>query len=606
MKSERIKNFYTDLCDKKTLRIPLLTLLSAGFFLLQAAQLHNSLDVNGFFDLSFPVILLNCAILAWAALVMKLLIQRWFAVLYLSAILGTVWSIVGHFVLLYHGSPLFFSEFRNFGTAMNVVGGYSLSWSETVTGAVLRGAGLLLIATAAFFLRKRGERFFSLKRTGISAAALILCTVVLFLFMFVWEYPKPRKSMGWAWKKGVSEYGYVSEMIEDVDRSVNAYNKPEGYDPSHLDSLTAPNDPVPEEAPDLIFILNESFADLHSVIQFTSDVDPLESFYGLDNAIYGNAVITSCGGHTNNTEYELLTSNSMVLLNRPSPFTYVNLSGVPYTLPRYLKSLGYTCAALHCGGRSNYSRNRAYPEMGFDTVILGPENFTRGRYGNRVWLDSDNYSDMAKVYDSMGEGPRMIFLLTFQNHGGYESNYPGTDTVHLNEDFGDLTDDLNEYLTSLRMSAEAFSDLTKRFADSDRPVVICMLGDHLPSFIGELADRLPEDEAEKEIAERTVPYVIWANYGIEAPEYPDYATSTDLVPMTLKAAGLPLSAYYRKILDVRELFPARTIHGFCRTKDGKYGRTAEDPNYGELISLYELEYNGLAGGSDCREELFLP
>lgn len=587
-------------------RIPLTALLSAAFLLLQAWQLQHSTDTTDLLSLKVSVIALNCGILLWLALGLRLLLQRWHLALYLSALLSTLWGVVNLYVLEFHGSPLFFSEFRSFGTAVDVLDGYTLRWTEAVTVQVLCCLGLSLLATGVLLLRRRGGKRFSWKALGVNAGVFAACTALLYACLFVWQTPKPRKSMGWSWLRGVKPYGYVSTIVEDVDRALNAYTKPEGYDPAHFAALTHTPDPEPAVKPDIILILNESFCDLHEVLDFTTDVDPLEAFYGLDHAVYGKAVVTSKAGHTNNTEYELLSSNSMTLLNVAAPFNYVNLSKTPHTLPRYLQRLGYSTAAMHCGNRENYSRNRVYPEMGFDVVRLGEECFRKQRYGKRPWLDADNYADLIEVYNAMDPGPRMLYLLTFQNHGGYESNDDSLDTVHVQEDFGDRTDDLNEYLTSVRMSAEAFRDLTEYYAAVDRPVMICMLGDHAAPLISSLDLDLPEDEAKQEVLLRTVPYVIWSNFDAGAVEAPEYQTLTDLMPAILRSAGLPLSEYYRALLRLHTEIPVRTLHGYYMDADGSCGRLEDHPAYADLQSIIELEYNGLVCGSDYREDLFLP
>ena len=607
--TENNQTWLRSLRERGWLRSVLLVLLSAGFLLLQAVQMHRSVNLGSLLSLSLPVLALNCAVLLWAALVLRLLLFRWHWALLASALLSTLWSVANLFVLELHGSPLFISELRSFGTAMDVLGGYSLHWTAAVTRQIGYGFGLLALAGGAFLLREpmKGKLPRSLlKGLGLTAALLAGLSAVLWLLLFVWQTPKPRKTMGWTWSKGVRSYGYVCAIVEDVDRAANAYVKPAGYDAAHLNALSRVPQPEPPVKPDVILILNESFCDLHEQLDYTTDVDELEDFYSLQNAVFGKAVVTSREGHTNNTEYELLTSNAMHLLSVAAPFNYVNLSRTPHTLPRYLQSLGYKTAAMHCGSPSNYARNRVYPEMGFDRVVLGPEQFTRHSYGNRPWLDEDNYADLISLGEEMGDGPKLLYLLTFQGHGGYEANPPELDTVHVREDFGEKSDELNEYLTSIRMSSAAFRALTEHYSKADRPVIICMLGDHIPALFTDLPMRPTASEAEQEVMERTVPYVIWSNYGAEVPTGDEYMTVTDLVPSLLRAAGLPLSTYYRLLLQLHAEIPARTLHGYYRDADGSTGLLTEHPAYGDLCLYYELEYNGLVCGGDYREDLFLP
>ena len=243
--------------------------------------------------------------------------------------------------------------------------------------------------------------------------------------------------------------------------------------------------------------------------------------------------------------------------------------------------------------------------MGFDTVVMGNENFICRKYGNRRNLDEDNYQDMLRVGESLGDGPRFLYLLTFQNHGGWESNDSSFDTVHVQEDFGDMTEILNEYLTSIRMSGTAFRALTEQVAASGRPTVICMLGDHAPSFIGKLPARESYSEEEKKMRQRLVPYVIWSNFDLDLPEETDYASAVDLMAMVYRAAGLPTSAYQDRILALHNLVPVRSPDGLYMTAAGEVGKIQDSP-YQQAVQLYyELEYNALHRGSDFLRELFV-
>ncbi|MBR6120288.1 MAG: LTA synthase family protein [Oscillospiraceae bacterium] len=590
-----------------------LLLLCAMFLQLWQLQCSGLPALNQVLRLSLPVILLNLALLLALSLAARLLLQHWHWALLLSALLCTLWSVVNYFVVKYHGSPLFFSEFRNFSTAMNVAGAYSYAWEPRVLVLAGLGAAQALAALLIRLLRGR-EPFFTRRRLLWNLGALLGCCAGLYLLLFVICWPKPRLTMFWTWNTGVEEYGYPCAIVEDVDRSANAIDRPEGYDPAHLDALEPAPARKPERCPDLIVIVNESFAELRELVDFSADADYLEGFTGQAGGICGKLVITSAGGGTNNTEYELLSSNSMHLMHMAAPFNYVNLNLETKNLVSYLKPLGYRSLALHCENGTNYSRNRGYPALGFDRVVMGNENFTFNRSGNRRWLDADLYRDMIRYYNEMEEGPRLVYVLTYQNHGGYEQNEDSLDSVHAEGDFGDYADDVNEYLSSLRLSAQAYGELLDYFRGVERPVMILMLGDHLPSFT-QHAPFVPEpapdgaEEAEEdpelEIRKRTVPYALWANFPVEYPADLERATLTDLTPLLLRTAGLPLSRYHELLLQLHALMPERTLNGYYRDAEGRLGRLDEScPWYELLQTYYEMEYNALQGGSEYRKALF--
>ncbi|MBO4418454.1 MAG: LTA synthase family protein, partial [Oscillospiraceae bacterium] len=595
---KKFLSLFQTIGEKPWLRRGLQALTVLGVSLAQAFQLHYSMSrgLGDFFRLGLLLILLNLGILLWLNLGAKLLFQKWHISIAVTAVLVTVWSIANFYVVKFHGSPLLFSEFANFQTAMNVIDGYTLAWERRLTWMVLLGLAELGAALLLGLCRKRDTRFWDLRQILLTLGAFGGVTLLLWLSLFVWQKPKPRDTIAWDWHEGVEGYGYASIIVEDVDRSIHYLRLPENYSPDHLDSVQPSSAQTPSACPDIILIVNETFYDPAEIMDFHTDEDYMEDFCGIDGAVYGKALIPHVGGGTNNTEFEVLTGNSMALLTRYAPFNYVSLNKDETGAPRYLKALGYTSAALHCEPATNYSRHRAYPAMGFDTVVMGNENFICRKYGNRRNLDEDNYQDMLRVGESLGDGPRFLYLLTFQNHGGWESNDSSFDTVHVQEDFGDMTEILNEYLTSIRMSGTAFRALTEQVAASGRPTVICMLGDHAPSFIGKLPARESYSEEEKKMRQRLVPYVIWSNFDLDLPEETDYASAVDLMAMVYRAAGLPTSAYQDQILALHDLVPVRSPDGLYMTAAGEVGKIQDSP-YQQAVELYyELEYNALHRG----------
>ena len=196
----------------------------------------------------------------------------------------------------------------------------------------------------------------------------------------------------------------------------------------------------------------------------------------------------------------------------------------------------------------------------------------------------------------MEEGPRFVWLLTYQNHAWYEQNEPEYDTVHVTEDPGEqqLTEQLNEYMTSLEMSAEAIRELTEHFEKSERPVIICMLGDHAPVMINHLECGATDDDDRREILARMVPWMIWSNSAVGEEKLPA-VMSTFFMPATLTdLAGIPLPLYYEVMLKVREQCPVFTGNGVWMDPDGNVGNAAAGANTEKYRNLYYyMEYRQL-------------
>lgn len=562
--------------------------------IIQYYQLQYSTSRN-FSGLSFVVILGNISLCLAILIVFSFIFRKRHIVILVAGFFTTIWSIVNYYVTRFHGGPILLSELVNLKTALGVANNYHYEFNYIILKIIL--LGLLQIGIALFV------KFFlqANKRLSTKVRVLYLSISIVLACISALIYINTDVSFGIHADEGVKKYGYYYTLIKDVENRINPINEPIGYDVDTIKNITAKNNEANNIDPDIIFILNESFFDLSICCNIQYDTDYLADYYNLENARYGYAEVSLTGGGTNNSEFELLTSHSMYLLRNMAPFNYINFKKSDFSAVEYLNRLGYTTVAMHCGEKTSYSRNIAYPYMGFDRIITGGDNFTQSCYGNRSWLDSDNYTNLLEEYERCGNGPRFVYMLTYQNHGGYEQNPGDLDTVHTLTDFGDLTDDVNEYLSSVSLSAQAFVELTDHLSDSDRKVIICMVGDHAPSFITSISDN---NRPNISFYERAVPYVIWSNFVIDENS-PDFATITDLVPMVFSYSEIPLSPYYSYIIELSKEIPIRSSSGEYIDNSGNVGLFGKnDPRFDLLSKYYYMEFNALKHSSDYLEYLF--
>lgn len=505
----------------------------------------------------------------------------------LATILVTIWGIANHYVLLFHGSPLFLSELANTKTALNVISGYTFLPDETLWKILLLCPVGLALGKSALYMEKAKRP--KVKKGAILArlGGLAVCAAAVALI-----FAGTKTLVSWSVSEGLYNYGFLPCAVDDARRRSTPFLEPDGYDAAAQPATgQAREDDV---RPDVILILNETFCDLSDCMGLTEDTDGgyLRSFYDIPGAVYGHAVSPFVGGGTNNSEYELLTGRTSYLLTAPAPFNYLKFNAESGSVVAYMKSLGYVTEAMHSGNAVNYRRVDAYPALGFDYIRLGDHQYDNlGEYGARWQLDRNFYRQMYGDYDNIGDEPRFLFLLTYQNHGGWEQNDASYDRVHALGDYGDLNDDLDEYLTSMQLSARAFRALTEHFAMVDRPVIVCMVGDHAPSFISSLPMDESESEFRQEISKRTVPYVIWSNYGADLSRCPEYTTMFALMPQLLRAAGLPLPDDYQTILAMNRVWPVFTSTGLCMDRTGDVTLYNADDSKYDLIKRYlSIEY----------------
>ena len=407
-------------------------------------------------------------------------------------------------------------------------------------------------------------------------------------------------------------YGYTPCIVKDAMIYAKQVEKPADYSEAELDRIekeyraakgSASNE-KDGDYPDIIIILNESFYDpaAYDELALKTDKPYLKNYHHLKEQEHAYAAVPYTG--TNSTEYELLTSNSKQLVNPTAPFVYYDMTDAN-SVVSYLKQLGYETWAMHNAEPENYNRNVVYKDMGFDHILFCEDMLPDEIYGNRRGTDRNDYGDLIQAYESSGDGPRFIYMLTIQNHGGYEQNDASFDTVHCKNDFGDETDDMDEFLTSISMSDEAIKILTDYYSETDRDVIIAMLGDHPPTFIFTWSnDTFSEDgNIESYVKRNTTPFLIWNNFSDKGVDQ-DYISASDVVPLMLNIGDCPLSPFYQQLLKVHAETP---VHMAEYMFDSNHVVVPQDEAAGYAIHDYLImEYNNLQSGDKRRDYLFEP
>lgn len=351
--------------------------------------------------------------------------------------------------------------------------------------------------------------------------------------------------------------------------------------------------------------MNETFYDLGLITDLDADQDYLEGIHGLDHVISGYAVVPVVGGGTNNSEYELLSSNSLYLMPGVTPFNVIDMQDA-YTVVSHLKKLGYVTIAAHPGVSYSYQRSRVYPQMGFDEIYFLDDYIELTYFGNRIHAtDESVYQNLIRWYEERKtQSPILLYCLTIQNHGGWESLSRAEDIiVHARTDYGVYDGQVDEFLSCIALSDESFVSLTEYFAKLDREVILCMVGDHAPYIASEIMDN-KYTEWERELYLRSVPFVIWANYDIE-DKAEEILSMNYVVPLVLDVAGITKSPYYAYMSDMMEVVPVITSYGvYFDIWGNRYPIGEQTPYAGVVDQYFMMEYNNIS--TSRRDELFEP
>lgn len=560
-------------------------------------------------------------------LVLFAFIGRWSLATGISGGVFTLLAIVNYYTRDLHGTALMPQDILNIGTAAAVMGSYTLRITQTVITIVALLLPVLAISVAQRFLaygRGKPPKISWKRRLARWAGCFAGIFVILYVGYFAPFAIKPKQTYGWAWQLTYYKYGYLAGTIESAGLLMNPIVEPDNYSDeaadeaaARADSYTPAVETVSEqEYPDIVLILSESFYDFDLVTDLQTDVEVMSVTKNLENSIYGHTVSPQVGGGTNSSEYEMLTSNSLMLMPSITPFNWLNLYGAD-SIVSYLEDLGYSTMAAHPYTNLNYRRNSAWLALGFDQVYFEDSFPTKEYYGNRPYqTDSATYKDLEAMYESMPEDqPRFTFLVSIQSHGDYDMNDPELDLVHAATDYGEYDEVMDEYLSCMYLTDQAFGELTDYFTqvyeETGRKVIVAMAGDHAPSFVDHVADKTIASENDLQILERSTPFIIWANYPLEnagETNENDPLNRMDLcmfAPAVAEQAGLPLTDYYEYLLAMQDDVTVMTAGNDYMDANGVthvYGENETNDDW--VHGYFALEYNNIGTHAKKNDSLF--
>ena len=565
----------------------LLWVIVAVPFLLFTSQLLLNENVS---DINRISLVLNYACIGMIFSVFYVLTGRLKIAVPLGMSLVLLLYTVNYFVFKFRGSEFAPIDILSFKTAMSVSGRYEYDFNAPFAYAIVLS---VIYCCVIFCIRgEKEKRSFRNTFKGIAVTAFLLMLVSIKI---------PDVEVGNFAQHGSIVNGYLINFVAQSKQSV--ITKPPGYSSANVKKLEEKYDcnysKENSQTPDIIVIMNESFADL-SVLgnrprtnkEVTPFFDSLEK-----NVIKGYTLSSVYGGGTPNSEYEFLSGNSFGFLP-PGSIAYQQFIKEPtYTIVRDLKSRGYYTIATHPENSGNWLRDRIYPLMDFDEMSFIEDYPSENKIRNLI-SDQEMYETIVKKYENRDKSsPFFLFGITMQNHGGYD--YEGDDytgTVHL-KGYDAEYKDVEQYLSLLHYSDEALEYLISYIDSVDHKVIILFYGDHFP----DLDEGFYKDIQSKNISvldegmlKHKVPFFIWANYDIQEQAVP--LTSMNYLSVYLyEAAGLNLSNYQCFIKDSQKVIPAMNSLGYYSEKQDRFINYDEaEGKEKKAIQEYDiLEYNCL-------------
>lgn len=519
----------------------------------------------------------------------------------LHLLLG-LWGAANYFVSVFRGSPVLPWDLTALGTAAAVSGSYDFTPTWRMVLALVL---IALLAAALVLLRRAGLLPLPRRRLPLRAgclAASLLCLIPVLRPQLLGDFGV--RTDVWDQAGAYRTGGTVAVFLRNTE--FMSVEEPEGVTYERLSQIMSQVSPadtpqVGAERPNIVAIMNESWADFEEFGQLSLTQSVTDFIRSLDNAVWGHAYTSVFGAGTSASEFEFLTGNSMAFLPSGSiPYQQYILDESP-SLASLLRDQGYRTLAFHPGERTSWQRNQAYPLLGFQDFKCGEDMDVPQEMAHGYVSDRSDFQQIIWEFEHKQAGePLFLFNVTIQNHGSYtDPDYPAQ--VQLTDAPGAYPM-AEQYLTLANETDQAFQLLVDYFSQYDEPTLIVMFGDHQPSVEQAFLDKaygVVQDEMSMEqyMDKFRVPFVIWANYPLEL-EGPADTSLNFLGQYLLRYAGIESDSYGQYLWDLQTQLPAITFVGYLDPAGKAYSHLETNAYTEKILDYQRLQYDRLFGGDN--------
>ena len=517
-------------------------------------------------------------------------------------------GLINDVVYQFRGNYVIFGDVTVVRTALEVAGNYTYKpdrWFWISLALFISAAAITVL------IKFPKHEKIRLKEILIRAASFVLLSVIVVCSYNTGILYNRIFGVGWDYNKNIAHSGYLPYFLSNMNSIQNVTL--DGYDAQAADAVLGKaakhGSDKKNASPNIIIIQNEAFSDLSVLYDIKTNKDYMPFIHSLtENTQKGFLNMSVPNGPTANSEFEVLTRSTLQFLPYGTvPYTQYIHSDLPSAV-EVLKSqpVPYHTVSYHPYYSSGYSRTGVYKHLGFDEIIF-EDRFNETFPGNEIirsyLSDSADYRRVESFYEDFrktSKAPWFCFNVTIQNHGGYTQKYDQSESNKIYVTNFEATDSVNDYLSLIKLSDDAFRDLVEYFKNCDEPTIIAMYGDHQPSFDKDALDVLEKHQIGSETNRYYVPYVIWANFDIEESDTlgdmerkgVHNTLSTNYFASTVfDLAGIGLSDYDRYLLDLHKRIPAITAVGIWDDKGNYYDSPESSPYAAELASYRMVQYN---------------
>lgn len=500
---------------------------------------------------------LNIAFYYWLFLFVFFIAGRTSISMAICVLAIAIIGVGNYFVVMFRSNPIVPWDIYSFETAMGVADNYvfSVDWALAEHIAMFI---LMLIVGVRTNIRLN-------KKILRPILTVAMCIPAYFYISYLWQDNLERNTglndTLFNAKYMHSKDGFFVSFILDIHflQIEEPKNYSDEYALSLLNEQEVEKVETPEELPDIIAIMDETFSDPAVLGEFETNKDYMPFVHSIlrgevANTISGYTDVSVLGGNTANSEFEFLTGNSMAFFpNGSVPYLQYIRDGISTIVPQ-LKEYGYTTYGTHPYRAKGWNREFIYDLMGFDYRYFQGSFPFEDKLRNYVSDEADFKSILE--WRNNTEGPFFMFNVTMQNHSNYGGDFDNFNPQIVAK-FKNTSSNkyLNKYLSLMYETDQDVASLLSELSQSDRKTIVVFWGDHQPNdyvvrpIYKEYGLDFDNQTYEQQQQRQKTPFFIWANYDIQ--EQTNVEISLNYLNILLfETAGLQLDEYqtFRKNL----------------------------------------------------------
>ena len=466
-------------------------------------------------------------------------------------------GVGNYFVVMFRSNPIVPWDIYSFETAMSVADNYVFSVDWALAEHIAMFILMLIVGVRANIRLSK-----KILRPILTVA---MCIPAYFYISYLWQDNLERNTglndTLFNAKYMHSKDGFFVSFILDIHflQIEEPKNYSDEYALSLLNEQEVEKVETPEELPDIIAIMDETFSDPAVLGEFETNKDYMPFVHSIlrgevANTISGYTDVSVLGGNTANSEFEFLTGNSMAFFpNGSVPYLQYIRDGISTIVPQ-LEEYGYTTYGTHPYRAKGWNREFIYDLMGFDYRYFQGSFPFEDKLRNYVSDEADFKSILE--WRNNTEGPFFMFNVTMQNHSNYGGDFDNFDPQIIAK-FKNTSSNkyLNKYLSLMYETDQDVASLLSELSQSDRKTIVVFWGDHQPNdyvvrpIYKEYGLDFDNQTYEQQQQRQKTPFFIWANYDIQ--EQTNVEISLNYLNILLfETAGLQLDEYqtFRKNL----------------------------------------------------------